>query len=702
VATREEKIKLDVTGADQSVRDLDRVGGTAKRVGESVSAMGREADKASKKVDDLGDEAKQTGDQLSKLERDVAEAKVALKSLGDEYSRTTDPKIAAEFDKQAAALGKLESRARAVAKVSQDLSGGTAKRVDPVKDILAQAAAIDRVASVRKRIIADEKSAYEEKAKRDLADVILKRRQRTEGRGFFGNALGGIVNLGERAGSATAGAIGSGASAIQNFASDIPGSTLVKGGVGAVLAPAAAATAGGAVLAGGAAIGVGAGVAGAIASNPERFKREWTDAIGGIAARWKDVSGREFSQPLSESIAMIKSSLHDLDIESPLKAASKYLVPLTRGVVGFVGPLVKGIDSLVEKAGPVVGVLEKDLPALGMAFEKAFSDIGGGADGGARALDTLVGIVGTAVIAVGKFVQVSSEAYAWLDKNVPLFGSGDKVIQAYGRSLDGASHSTADFGRSAADAAADMKSLLDQWDKYSGLAVNTTEAAIALEDAQDKLVEGWKRGAGALDISNDRGRENVKLALAAVTAAQQVRDSAIAAGDGSVLAQGKANAAYETTLRSIEDMLVKLGLTRDEAHKFVEQYDGRTVTMSVKVNVDYQDHLPKGFSLGNLLHHADGRKDTAPAGWAMVGERGPELAYFNRGDRVWSHPDTKAMLSSGDQARVRATTAVPASSGGGGYSATLPPMSVIEQALAAVVMRLAQDGHLVIPSTAVN
>lgn len=602
MSTREEEIKVKVTGADQSERDLDKVGDAAKGVGADVAVMGKESVTAGKKVDELGDEARGAASDLSRLDRQIVETRAAMAALNAEFERTGDAKVSEQFDKQTAALGRLEARARTVAKINKQISDD-AKR----------------------------------SAKRDLEEVERLARvatgNRRDSRGILRNTLGDLAGLG-------AGAAGTVASGAADVAGKIPGGKLAIGALGVSAAPAIGGAIGGAALAGGALAGVGLGVAGAIANNPAPFQKAWTEAIEDVSNRWQRASVG-FEKPTLAAFAIIKKAVDDIDIEGPLKEASKYVEPLARGIGGFLTAFGNGVGTLIEKAGPVIAVLEKSLPALGQAFEQAFDDIGGSADGAAMALEDIIAVIGTAVLTVGKLVGAMSDVYEW---SQGVFGSDEKVI-SFGRALDGTAESTDSLGRSAADAARDMKSLLDQWDKYSGIAVDSTEAALALEEAQDKLVEGWHKGAGALDIANQKGQENVHLAIDAIKAAQGVRDAAIAAGDQSVVSQGKANAAYQTTLKSIEDMLVKLGLTREEAHRFVQQYDGREVTMTVVVNVDYQERLPKGISLGNLQHHASGGK--ASRGWSVVGEYGPEIEWMDGGENLTPAQQTRAMLGGG-------------------------------------------------------
>ncbi len=80
---------------------------------------------------------------------------------------------------------------------------------------------------------------------------------------------------------------------------------------------------------------------------------------------------------------------------------------------------------------------------------------------------------------------------------------------------------------------------------------------------------------------------------------------------------------------------------------------------------------------------------SARRGMALVGERGPELVTMRGGERVHDATETARILGR--------------SSGAGGSAAapSMPNLSVIEQALASVIMKLASSGQLQITQRAV-
>lgn len=626
MSTREEEIKVKVTGADSAERDLDKLGGTAKEVGDSVIGMGRESEKASKKVDGLGDEAKGAAADLSRLDRQAAETRASMAALNAEFERTGDAKIGDELDKQSAALGKLETRSKAVAKIN-------------------------------KQIADDAKRA----AKRDLEETVRVARVETRNRrGVFRNTLGDLVGLGT-------GAVKDGVGTISDATSKIPGASLAKVGLAVAAAPGAGGAIGGAALAGGALLGVGAGVAGAIANNPEPFRKAWAEAVEDVSKRWQAASAG-FEKPSLAAFAAIKKAVDAADIEGPLQAASKYVEPLGRGIAGFIGPLTKGIGILVEKAGPVVAVLEKDLPLLGRAFEEAFGDIGDSADGASTALDDIIRLIGISVIAVGKFAGAMSDVYEW-SQNV--FGdSNAEKVQVFGRAIDGASTSTANLAdvekllQKAADDA--NKAVEDQLELFLKQGRAADAAVVAVDDFKKSLDENG----GALDGNSKKALENRDALYDAVDAYDAVRLAAITAGKDSAEATRDANLAFLTHLEELRAVAKAHGANTAEIDKYITEFKKAAgLTVDNYIRIHYRsDGLPANLAsrYGGSDEYAAGG-NVKRTGFALVGENGPEIAWMSQGQYVSTAQQTRALLG-GSGAPMGGQT-----SGSGGLSLSVAP-----------------------------
>jgi methyl-accepting chemotaxis protein len=617
--------------------ELEDVGGTAKVAGGSVYVMGRQLDRAA-------EEMREAARAAEKLDGQLAASRAEIVKLNRELSNTDDP------DKVVKALQK-------------------------------QYREYDKIQKVRKRIAKDEDDARKrsgefQKALKALeggpAKVVSKK-----------GLLSGIFGIGREAGTGVA-------SGAAKAANDIPGAGIAKVALGASAAPAIGALSSAALLAGGAFAGVGAGVAGAIAGNPEAFRKKWESAITEISVRWQ-MASLGFQKPALRAFDIIKGAIDDIHIEKILSSAEKYVEPLAHGIAGFITPLVNGIGILVEKAGPVVKVLSKDLPVLGQAIEQAFSDVGNSSEGAAKALHDLIGYVSVAIVAFGKFIQIATKAYELI--RLPLIPDNNLTkVETWGRTLHGSAQSSDELAKS-------QESLSESMRKVNDAVSSQLDAMLALDKANDaaatgvgRLKEAFKENGSAIDGNSEKAQKNREVLQGVIGDYLQQRDAAIEAGDHSAVSIGKANAVLRQHLEDLRAVLVAHGDDTSAVDKYLaklDSLDGKVI--SVRVDLGYTSHLPSGVSLGNLLHQARGGETFGVP--TVVGEHGPEIVWPERGQYVSTTEQTQKLVSMMGRPSGGSTGAT--------STVSAPPMSQLEQAFAAVFMYLANRGILQVPGRAV-
>jgi methyl-accepting chemotaxis protein len=620
--------------------ELEDVGGTAKVAGGSVYVMGRQLDKAA-------EEMREAARAAEKLDGQLAASRAEIVKLNRELSNTDDP------DKVVKALQK-------------------------------QYREYDKIQKVRKRIAKDEDDA------RKRSGEFQKALKALEGgpakvsgkRGLFGGLFGGLLGAGSKAASGAA-------SGAANAANDIPGLGLGKALLAASAAPAIGAVSSAALLAGGALAGVGAGVAGAVAGNPEAFRKKWESAITEISVRWQ-MASLGFQKPALRAFDIIKGAIDDIHIEKILSSAEKYVEPLAHGIAGFITPLVNGIGILVEKAGPVVKVLSKDLPVLGQAIEMAFSTIAGGSEGAAMALHDLIGYIGIAIIAFGLLARAATEAYKII--RIPIIPDNNLTkFEKWGRTLHDSAQSSDELAKS-------QESLSESMRKVNDAVTSQLDAMLALDRANDaasdgveRLKQAFKENGSEIDGNSEKAKKNRDVLQGIIEDYKNQRTAAIEAGDGSAVSMGKANAVLRQHLEDLRAVLVAHGDDTSALDKYIaelDSLDGKIV--SVKVNVKYQEYNP-GIALGNLLHHARGGESLG--GPIVVGEHGPEVVWSDRGQYVSTTEQTQKLVSMMGRPSGGSTGAT--------STVSAPPMSQLEQAFAAVFMYLANRGILQVPGRAV-
>lgn len=621
MSTREEEIRVKVTGTREGERDLDRLAGAVDDVGDSVATLGKESGKASKKVDDLGDQARGTASQMSRLERQIADTRTELHKLNDEYEKTGDAGTLKKLQGQQSALAKLEATSKRVAKLNRTLAG-------------------------------EQDNNSTSRVAKTLASAV----QTGSSVGASGvSAASGLAGAGGPIGTAltvgvTAGAVGGGA---------VP----------------ALAAAGGAVLGAGAIGAVAGGVAGAsMGPRGDEISAEFNGVLDGLRARFIDAT-TSWVDPTLSAIDELGNAVKDIPIEGVFSDAAGYLEPLTKGLTGFLTGVAGGVDDLVRDAGPIVDMLGTKLPDLGGDIGDSLRIIGAGAPGAAAALGDVLDIVGGLTKA---FAGAAAGAGMLYEKaiNTPVLKQGHDLFMSLfdfkdlpissARALDQVTSSAYNAAAAETKLKEAVDTLNSEFERSFGIITGSIQATSDFEAAQDGLTEGWKRGKGALDASNEAGRTNIGLALDYVEGAKAVRDAAIAAGDGSREATAKANGAYEAQIQKLEGILVKLGVSKEEAHKFAQQFlglDGMTVDTYIKVHYR-DDGLPTNLAsrYGGTDNHAGGGT-AMHSGNSWVGERGPEIRWLNKGEYVSTAAEAQRLSSTMSRAgtgggRTRVTWAV--------------------------------------------
>lgn len=465
-----------------------------------------------------------------------------------------------------------------------------------------------------------------------------------------------------------------------------PQTAVAGAAAGAAAAPLVGGAVGGAIIGAGALAGVGLGVAGAVKGN-KAVGDAWVVEATRVKDAWLEAS-QAFAGPTVAAAGEFRKAMESIDLDEILGDASKFVAPLAAGVANAITYLGDGFEDLVDNAGPVVAELGHGISETGKAIGTALSDISGEADGGAKALRDLFKIINGFIVGTGRFIGFFEDAYGKLkifqtgindayravaDNSVgpihaaaelgaALSGTGLEA-DAFGRAIEGAGVKTDDFGRVAGDAfygldqkardATDtMARLNTEFQKAVNNALGLSNASIALEQDWDDLAEGFKRGAGALDLNTQKGRDNQRLINDTIADLERRRQAEIDAGGATAEAYAKANANYAAGKKRLEDFLVSMGIARDKAHALVEELakvTDKKVTVEVKF-VKTGDVSAAGvISTGDPRRNARGAyatgTDFAKAGLALVGEQGPELVNFRGGESVYTASQTARMMA---------------------------------------------------------
>lgn len=487
----------------------------------------------------------------------------------------------------------------------------------------------------------------------------------------------------------------------------IAGSALLAVGAGlaAVLAPLIGGAITGAIGAAGAFGGVGLGVAGAIANDPEEFRKRWDAVIQDVTGRWVKASA-SWVEPVKGAIAEVDKMLKDLPIESILSDSAAYLNPLTKGLTGFGSGVADGLASLVKDVGPIVEMLSTRLPKLGGDIGQFFAAIGRGSEGGAVALDDLLYALGRLTKGLGVTLAALADMYGgihdfiagvgdaagaaadWtanLLDGVPVLDSIAERIKRFredGKDVEqgtirfrGTDEVAEGFKRiedAAAAAAKSVKDYIDTTQEMLNLLSGNTSAGLALSQGWLDLNEELREGKRTLDLNTQAGIDNQKALLDQIQLAEAARESQIAL-NSSLEGVNAANAAFDESIERIRQMAYALGFDKKQVDALIAslgvlnvtdaapkvELEGAKLAMSQGIalgailnNLNHT-YYPKvqvvygpGISLGNATHHAIGGP-TSP-GLSTVNEWGGQGGMG--GGEVMALP-TGTMVYGGAKAR---------------------------------------------------
>lgn len=721
-------LRLQITGDSKIARKaLDDVADEAEKTARATEVLGSEFRKAAKdsgwlekNLKDTSTQSKQTNTAIvglgkatektadefrqaaaaaAKLDAQLAVTRAEITKLNKAYAEGGDATVLKNLQKQ---LGEQDRLVRLKTRLLRD-EQEAAKKNDPLEALEKQYAVIERTARLKRRIAKDEEDAHKENERRNAAAAAAAKLLQRNRRGVLRNTLGDLFGLG-------IGGVKAGASGLADATSKIPGGKLALGVVGAGAVPAAGALGGAALLGGAGLAGIGTGIAGAVANNPEPFRKAWTAAIQDISIKWQR-SSSEFEKPTLEAIQILRNAAMDIDLAGPFKEASKWVQPLALGIGGLVKGIGEGVGILIKGSGPVLGVLAKDLPKIGLAFKQLSKDVAGSADGAGEALHDILDFTGAFIVSVGKGISVLSNFYkrgnaiydGIINANtkltgIKLFGGQDQQVMTYARSLDSAKRSTFDMAQAQKEMGEAARAASDAFHEQTNLMLGLEEAQDQAYIALQNLKQGFKENGAAIQGNSAAALENRDNLREVRAAYEEVRLKAIEAAGDSQAKIREANQAYVAHLQELREILRAHGQNTAELDKYIEDFkrmNGLTATQYIRV-IYYEEGASKGLPknlggrYGGSDNHAGGGTFMS-SGPKIVNEQGPELIWGSKGQFVSTAQQTKQLM---------ATWATMANGGGGGSAPTVsltaaaPAGGSLEQAIISLFVGGVRGGRI--------
>jgi hypothetical protein len=291
-----------------------------------------------------------------------------------------------------------------------------------------------------------------------------------------------------------------------------------------------------------------------------------------------------FIEPVLKAISSLQEEANRLDpvFKRIFASASRYVAPLTEGLINFVDPVIRGFERLVAKAGPVIESIKNGLGKVGVAIGNAFGMLSENSDAAAHSLDSVFGTIAGLIDIIAPTVAALTKLNGWLDK-VGLSGGAqtfEKLSNAFGSGAKNASQFSSHVAGTAEalSAAAD-----DSYDYAAGLAAaeeavrgvfdanrdlysSTTSVAQAFSDASKAAKENGR----TLALDSKEGRGNREALSNVANALQRNYDGYV-----KVNGAGAGAAALAATLRGrFVALAQKLGASAGQASKLADQLLG--------------------------------------------------------------------------------------------------------------------------------
>jgi len=574
------QVLLTTMAVDKAVDDL---GDEADATGRDMEKLAANTDVAKHQVDDFGDKARGSARDLALLDARIAATKASVRSLGLEFARTGDEIAGTSLDKDRSLLGKLE-------------------RLRKELDDLDEKPPVPGVQSV-------------------------------VGRGITLPGAHGIWSVGAPA-----------------IAAAIP-----------ALAPLGAMISG--VVVG--TVGTGGIIGGIVAAGHDlRVQAAWQDFTNTLT---KESFGSDaFVDPVIHGIDIIKHGLTDLNLGTVLAKGAPAVETLAEGIVGFAKGVLPGLDEAMGQSEKTARIMATGFSDVGESFGEMIGDL-------ADKEGTLEGLQQT-FIAINDLVKVThatfgfltdsfhaslgpSEAasralegiYVWLpplheffkkqaddihnmrDETaglVPHLYELSNVQQAVNAGLDPFVGYMRDAARETGDFAGALHDLF-------GAQLDMDHATLQWKQDIHDLTESVKKNGHSLKENTDEGLRNREMIQGLVEDAMAVREATREQTGSTDLA----NQAYMRQIQVLEQLLLKLGFTKQQIKELVGTYEINVVARYSAVgsmaqitrNLRAEDRFGGGRATGGPV---------LPGYTYDVGEQGPERLRIGMNGIGWVTPTT--------------------------------------------------------------
>lgn len=628
-------VQLDLNAA-QYLAEARKVEASTKVMDTEMGALDRAVDKvdrdmaelavttrvAARQVDNLGDEARGTAADLKLLETRINAARASARALGIEFARSGDASMLSERRKELSIAAQLER--------------------------------------LRKEI------------------------EKTGGGGGLG------VTLGSAAGTRAGQGFASGLTDTLGNMRTRPALIAALVGAGVAAAPVIGAMLGGAIAG---ATGTAAMAAGILSAAKNERVQAAAKSFGQSISEQFFAGGGAFVEPVIHGLDILEQGFGDMHVPDALAKMAPTVTVIAEGFADFGRNIMPGFNKALDRMGPFAAVAAEGFGDMGDAFSEFLDDVTR-SPGTLEGLATLFHVLNETIMFTGNAIEFLSDRWHTMLDNTALvtgaledmypkwhplhdvFADANDQIEdmiGLGGNLNGTfrkigpeaidpfvgylHEAWAKTAQLRGETEANRMALVDYFDTLRGIA----DADIAWEQAIDDLTESVKENGRTLDITTEKGRNNVRAVYDAIDAAKRQYQT------GKITLE-----QYNAEIKALVELGVKAGLSRKALEDLAGKY-----TIDVFVNV-IAPAVAKGANaiatavLGAFYHSVSASGGSNRHESFASGGVTPAFAPFevHSGEMLWSNKEHYVSTAAQTQALPWA-----GSSGGG----SLPPLSLTVQ-----------------------
>lgn len=315
-----------------------------------------------------------------------------------------------------------------------------------------------------------------------------------------------------------------------------------------------------------------------------RMRSDIATQSKGMAEPFEDVFAK-IAQSASKSFKEMRPMMADT-----FKFAAPAVEALASAFGGMARNILPGFNNMLAKSGPVLEMLARKLPDLGLNISHFFDGMADSGQDGADSLEAMINLIGGAIMVAEDLIQIAAKVGSAWNSVVnffrdsaglvgfltpiyeKLFGGASKKskemadatgvaklkLGELGGGFSDASGAAEEFSAAVAKGVDELYKFSDAEGVLSGKNIDVINANFQAKSSVDALVESMKKNGTAFDGNNLKSAENAKKLAAVAEAAAKVR-FAVHEQTGS---QELANKAFFDSINAAKAAMVAHGMNK--------------------------------------------------------------------------------------------------------------------------------------------